>query len=126
MPAFEWKDYLDLARELATRSDEGCKRTAFSRAYYAAYRTAHDWYEHRYPGTFPPGGHNSHAVVWAAFQSSTHSGDWRYGRIGTLGNRLKGRRVDADYYRPLKQRTAIKLNDTLMEAEEIITILSGM
>lgn len=126
MPAFEWKDYLELAKELARRNEEECKRTATSRAYYAAYRTAHDWYERRYPGTFPAGGSNSHAVVWRAFQDQIHNGDPRYGLVGTLGNRLKHRRVDADYYRPFAPRTAAKLNDTLIDAEEIIITLSGM
>lgn len=126
MPAFEWRDYLGLARELATRNEEECKRTAISRAYYAAYRSAHDWYENKHPGTFPAGGNNSHAVVWGAFQDQKHTGDPRYGLVGALGNRLKHRRVDADYKKPFPRRTAAKLNDTLIDAENIITTLDGM
>jgi hypothetical protein len=34
--AFDWREFLDLARELSDRTDEASQRTAISRAYFAA------------------------------------------------------------------------------------------
>ena len=46
--SFAWPDFLTLARSLhqdpgCPGPDEACLRSAVSRAYYAAYRTARDW-----------------------------------------------------------------------------------
>jgi len=37
---FDWNKFLSLAQQLATSSDEACKRTAISRAYYCVFNLA--------------------------------------------------------------------------------------
>jgi len=50
---FRWEDYLSLAKELAKSTEEQHRRSAISRAYYAAYCSARAWYERKYNLQFP-------------------------------------------------------------------------
>jgi uncharacterized protein (UPF0332 family) len=93
---FSWVDYLDLATRLAGEADEAAKRTAISRAYYAAFNQADAWLQARRPP--PPGGGASHERVWAEFRSGSDAAQ----RIAIDGERLKLRRVQADYRIPYR------------------------
>ena len=92
--SFDWREYLDLARELAgrgtTRSTEEAKlRSAISRAYYASYCKARN----QYPA--PPNFVGSeHTFVWNQFQKSS---DLTRKEIGREGHRLRIDRNLADY-----------------------------
>lgn len=122
---FAWDDYLALATELSGRSEEYCKRSAISRAYYAAYCSARAWYEQNHQ-PFPHATGNSHKVVWEAFQDPIHQSDSRYALIGATGNTLKNRRVKADYRLPFPGNLTYQLAAALQDARDIINALSSM
>jgi len=66
--AFDWADYLKLAEELATRTEEHCLRTAISRAYYYAYHLGR---ERVMNNDFPMvRGGDTHKQVWEKFSNS--------------------------------------------------------
>ncbi len=90
--AFDWGAYLDLADELANRSDEAALRSAISRAYYAALGLARDLLESE-DQTFAFTD-NLHSLVWRAVSSSAD--DIRY-YIGIDGRWLRLNRNAADY-----------------------------
>jgi uncharacterized protein (UPF0332 family) len=98
---FNWNEYLTLAQELSQRSDESARRSAVSRAYYAAFNRARlhlteaqgqgSLTEVPAPGARPEG---QHEICWKRF---CESGNDACIDIGELGKRLKGSRVEADY-----------------------------
>ena len=90
--AFEWTEFLTLAKELAQRSDEAALRSAVSRAYYAAFGKARALLMAE--GVPLVSDATDHARVWEAFRSS--SDDVRY-YIGVDGMALRNNRNRADY-----------------------------
>jgi hypothetical protein len=99
--AFDWRNYLALARELhdAARGDEAKLRTATSRAYYAARHAAVDWLPTHALASIAvarPDGTRSlpHTRIWRRLREST---DPRVRRVGRLGDRLREAREAADY-----------------------------
>jgi hypothetical protein len=100
---FNWNDYLTLAEDLSRRSDEAARRSAISRAYYAAYNLARQHLRDALGANvgpasepIPPSGKRKgeHEWCWDKFCDSGHDGCID---IGELGKRLKGFRVEADY-----------------------------
>lgn len=70
--AFDWKEYLDLARFLQGKSEvrysqEAAFRSAVSRAYYAAYCYARN-YAHDQHGFMPSKGSQDHTLVREHFR----------------------------------------------------------
>lgn len=90
--AFSWRDYLSLAEDLSKRGGDAAKRSANSRAYYAAYCTARDRYVEE-AGPLPLD-YSTHATVWSWF-SRSRNGIRKF--IGRDGRRLGDLRVTADY-----------------------------
>ncbi|MGE0133149.1 MAG: hypothetical protein AB7U82_34160 [Blastocatellales bacterium] len=114
--AFDWAEYLRLAKELAQRQDdEAAHRSAISRAYYAAYCRACAYLNQK---NIPiPQGEGSHDRVWKSFKDlpgRTHSG------IHNNGDRLKRKRVQADYY----QQDSVSAKDAA-GAVAVSTIILG-
>lgn len=62
---FEWVRFLDIAAELEQRDEEQCKRSAISRAYYAAYHLAKAWLDD--DGVEIEKNKPVHKAVWEAF-----------------------------------------------------------
>lgn len=90
---FDWAEYLPFAQELATRTDEAALRSAISRAYYFVYHLAlKRVIENNSFMKLDEGG--MHAQVWAVFSGNP---DPDCQRLGELGNRLRDKRVRADY-----------------------------
>ena len=91
---FDWKEYLDLAQELAGRgamgsTEEARLRSAISRAYYASYGKA------RSQSSAPPNFVGSeHTFLWNQFKNSSNL---TRKEIGTEGSRLRRDRNLADY-----------------------------
>jgi len=89
---FDFADFLDLADDLANRSDEAAYRSAISRAYYAvlhvAYRTlpaaAQASISHRM----------THRTTWQFYTTSSLT---VCRQVGNAGISLRDFRVDADY-----------------------------
>lgn len=89
---FQWVGYLEIARELASRTDEPALRTAASRAYYAAFGTARERLEAE--GESLTGGSDICVRVWERYLFGD-DGPRHY--IGVDGNCLRRERNRADY-----------------------------
>jgi len=93
--------WLRLARELGDREDEVARRTAISRAYYAAYHRCLAW-EQELPALGQPmRGHGVHAQLIGRLQHPSKAcSRMQSERSRAIGKRLldqRRRRVTADY-----------------------------
>jgi uncharacterized protein (UPF0332 family) len=115
---FSWIDFLEFAKELG--ESDASRRTAISRAYYAAFHTSRDYLvqSHRIPSLVR---HRAHAIVWNTFGESDASVDQR---IGQMGYRLSRFRQRADYELVYPQLD-IDLRIVLRDAEWLIREISG-
>jgi hypothetical protein len=89
--AFDWNNFLVLADELAGHNDEASKRTSISRAYYSAF---HDALTRAERNCGQKQGGNSHQWCWDRY---IYTQDDTCNQLGIDGNRLKAKRVKADY-----------------------------
>jgi len=93
MPAsFDWLEYFTLAEELANRTDEASLRTAISRAYYSIYHLALARAKANNFAALP--GEGTHAQLWRLFTKSPEPDCMK---LGQMAERLKDKRVRADY-----------------------------
>src|SRR5947208_1064428 len=92
MAAFDWTQYLILARKLGSESEESALRSAISRAYYAAFKTAEHYCENTGISIVDTG--KPHQDVWDAFLAK---GGTTFNSVYDKGERLKRKRVKADY-----------------------------
>jgi len=118
---FDWWEFLALAQGFAGTPREAERRTAISRAYYAAFGAALAWrqacrfFEPLKDGT-------DHQELWAAFSDSSDE-DERY--VGQLGHRLRRRRNAADYDERVDDLGDL-VTDALEDATEIRALLDGI
>ena len=91
---FDWQSYFVLADALSRIDSDSARRSAISRAYYAAFHKAEKLYSRSRRSGVPDLGNESHHVVWAWFKTR-HSQLHR--KIGAAGDRLKQNRIRADY-----------------------------
>lgn len=94
MAAFDWSQYLVLAKDLSTRSDEAALRSAISRAYYAAYHHAKTFCASKTISIIKGGGNSDHHDLWETFGMKAGR---TFANVHTIGNRLKRKRGNADY-----------------------------
>lgn len=94
LPSFEWQQYLVLAEALSEISAEAAKRSAISRAYYAAFHVARHLYVASNPSYLSTPGAELHRDVWNWFVRH-HARSHR--EIGLTGSNLKRFRERADY-----------------------------
>ena len=92
--AFDWQEYLNLSDGLVTMTLESAKRSAISRAYYAAFHKAEGLYRHYNPTYASTDNSQTHYVVWKWFES--HSSR-NYKKVGVAGFNLKRQRETANY-----------------------------
>jgi hypothetical protein len=88
--SFDWATFLACAETLARAQDEASKRSAISRAYYAAFNVVRVFLR-----VTPPPGSDSHKIVWDA---ALHDSRREVQSLGRKGERLKERRRSADYF----------------------------
>ncbi len=94
--SFSWQEFAELAIQLASeRQDEASRRTAISRAYYAAYHAASALVRDR--DLHPPDQQLSHWLVWKLIRDS-HLPNCQ--EISQRGFTLRDARVWADYLNP--------------------------
>lgn len=114
MTPFDFADYLDLADDLASRSDEAAWRSAISRAYYAMLHVAFQ--------ALPP------AIRATITYRATHRDVWPFyatssvpvcRQIGHAGIRLHRARVQADY-RAVPAVTQIQAIRLVTDARETL------
>jgi hypothetical protein len=128
---FDWLGYLTLAKELRKREqDEAAIRTSISRAYYATYHKAREFLDQRNVHitrvSSGPGGaqtFNTHDALWKAFSDSKDV-TWR--KVGEEGDRLKRKRVMADYESYINKLVPNVADETLQKADRILQLLSTL
>jgi uncharacterized protein (UPF0332 family) len=87
------REFLSLADELAAGGTAAHRRSALSRAYYAAYHTGYDLISAL--GIALPRNHRGHERVWQCLQ---YSDDASLIQAGAILRRLQNIRVKADYH----------------------------
>ena len=115
--SFDWATFLTCAESLARAQDEAAKRSAISRAYYAAYHVVRVFFR-----LTPPQGSDSHKFVWDAVMSDSRR---EIQALGRKGDRLKVRRKTADYegtFSDLNYYT----NDAIETARRIIAAVEAL
>ena len=120
MTVFDWSGYFHLAKSLQARSDEASLRTAISRAYYFVYNSALHRpavAQYRLDPKLP-----AHEELWSLYERN----DGECKRLATIAQRLKLRRVKADYMNFAYPRVADDLAGVLADAEDCATILSNL
>ncbi len=117
---FDWSQYLVLATELGARPDEASIRTALSRAYYYVYHIAliraqsNDFVLKLDDFT--------HAQLWLLFSESPEPACQR---LAAIANRMKERRVRADY-KSTFPRIAEEVPGTLADAQTFVAGLQRL
>lgn len=91
---FDWQDYLALAQRLATEPDDASRRSAVSRAYYAAFHAAR-LYLATVHGVHTPDRGDVHAFVWSELRRPGRSRSEL--AAAHHGDRLRVDRRKADY-----------------------------
>ncbi len=119
--AFDWLDYLKLAKELAARADKASKRSAISRAYYFVFNTAFERAENTAGRCPVVGGEQS--WCWTIYRQSP---DPACKQLGIGGDLMKRRRVDADYKRSTKLNLEAEVRIALLEAHKFQTALAAL
>ncbi len=119
--AFDWKDFFVLAEELALRADEASKRTAISRAYYFVFNLAFMRAEST-AGKRPLGA-TSHYWCWDKYRKTP---DPSCQRVAALGDRMKWRRVKADYEDADIPRLGDEVQRALADARRFPTYLATL
>ena len=118
---FDWNNFLVLAEELARRADEASKRTAISRAYYCVFNLAFaraEWSA----GPFP-GAESFHNWCWGKYEATPDLGCQQ---LGHDGQRMKRRRVKADYKSADIPRLDDEVQRMLQEAHQFRVDLAAL
>lgn len=122
MPDFDWEEFLELAEELVQhRGKASAQRTAISRAYYAAFHLASDYFATHGERLTRTG--EDHRRVWRWF---LRRNDPVSRAIGQNGRRLVDERRRADYdpapYRNLRNQAeqAIRLAHEVVAALRVL------
>ena len=118
--AFDWSDYLALARELAARKEEACLRSALSRAYYYVYNLALVRAERN--GFSSIQGESTHSQLWRLFSLSPEQ---ECINLGQIALRLKEKREKADY-RPVYHRIEAEVDQVLSDAQDFTARLGRL
>jgi len=118
---FDWKAFLDLARELHTRSREAANpeaflHTALSRAYYAAFCYARN-YAQDYLKFDPRGDPDDHGRLRHNLRSK------RRGGTATRLDRLRQWRNESDYHDEMRIDLLIAVEAAIAEAAYVFTSL---
>ena len=117
MAAFDWSQYLVLARDLGSRSEEAALRSAISRAYYAAYNTARSFCDNAGIPMIDTG--NLHKDLWDAF---LRKGGRTFASVHDEGQRLRRKRTKADYDSEVSGLSLVAV-DSIRDCEAILSFL---
>lgn len=124
---FDWADYLVVAKTLAIQQDQGSRRAAVSRAYYAAYGVVCDYvgsrrvYEDTTGKSFGP-----HEQVWEVLRSEPVSIEQETREeLLTNAKTLKDSRLVADYKKH-KHFVSAQVEQVLAKANELISAIKQL
>jgi hypothetical protein len=120
---FDWSQYLVLAKQLSSATDDASLRSAVSRSYYCAFNLAVERAERNgYRRTQDNLG-GDHEKLWALYARNSTSQECS--ELALLGPRMKQRRVRADY-RANFDRLADGVKDAIEDAEKCVNLLSSL
>lgn len=119
MTAFDWNQFLVLAVELSNRTEESALRSAISRAYYCVYHIAK---ARTGAYRFSTDTGSSHEQLWDLY---ARNDDNTCKEIALIGNRLRLKRVTADY-RAVFTRIEEVLPEVLKDAKRCLNLLSSL
>ena len=123
---FSWRDYLAVARELATPQrpallTEARERAAISRAYYAVFQAAVEAFRDR--GEFSPHGHGGdHTALTDALARIPSKG---HTRIAEALRRLRDARNGADY-KLVRPSGTLPASTVIAQAERVLQLLAAL
>ena len=118
---FDWNDYLTLAEQLAIGADEASKRTAISRAYYFVFNLAFaraEWTAGPFPRV-----QSFHSWCWGKYRATP---DLACQQLANDGERMKRRRVKADYKSGDIPRLDDQVQRMLQEAQQFRADLAAL
>jgi len=118
---FDWNNYLTLAEDLATRTDEASKRTAISRAYYCVFNLAYARAESS--AGHKPDRESYHNWCWNKYKNTP---DKLCKQLGVNGDRMKSRRVNADYKPTDNPRLDDEVQRMLEDARQFVRELASL
>jgi uncharacterized protein (UPF0332 family) len=123
----DWFTYYELAKEWAEADwpdevREAYRRSAVSRAYYAMYCTARDKLDdaNRY---HPSKCDSKHLYVWKKYKEDREYPERE--QIGRVGDRLRRKRIQADYYGFIDHFPDV-VERAMEEAEELRVYLEDL
>jgi len=118
---FDWNNFLTLAEELATKTDEASQRTAISRAYYCVFNLAIA----RAKATVgsKPEHVGYHQWCWNQYLRTP---DRACNQLGISGQRMKDWRVRVDYHATDIRRLDDEVQRVLQEAHELLAGLTAL
>ena len=111
---FDWRAYRDLAESLAQQGSEASRRSAISRAYYAAFNVAREFLEWEADEKIRDEG--AHATVWRRPRKGGRSRK----PVGMAGKGLQYDRENSDYTNPFDGDPLKTVEKALHVAGEII------
>jgi uncharacterized protein (UPF0332 family) len=114
---FDWRAYFDLAKELQGQASEAAQRSSISRAYYAVFGTAKNHLKTK--GVIFANTGEKHMLVWNRFLNSRAP----CREIGSLGDRLRRRRLMADYAN-ITQHVEKEAENAIQDATEFFELLA--
>lgn len=121
--AFAWADYLALARELASRSDEASLRSAVSRSYYALFHGAQTALKACDPEYASHRVRDGHKQVWDRLAGVSR----RQAKSAAMrGRTLLVSRHEADYRASGGRDWAREARDAVARAEAALRALSDL
>jgi len=118
---FDWDDYLTLARRLASEPDEASRRSAISRAYYAAYHAAASYV--RAKRLVPASRSLSHRLVWAIFATDP---DPDRADVGARGRDLQQVRNLADYGASFPGNLERRTRGAIVRSQTLLDLIDAL
>lgn len=129
--SFDWNDYLEIAKDLKTKTDgqavsnsnEALQRTAISRAYYAMYHLALNYAKTKlgYVSPNQNGGNQFHSDIRSHYKKQMASSD--YQEVGKILFLLHSSRVNSDYKADGIGNVKSLLSSSILQADKIKGIL---
>jgi uncharacterized protein (UPF0332 family) len=121
--SFDWNKYLALARTLsAATTDDASLRSAVSKSYYCAFNLAMSRALANSYRTPDDGSGSSHDHLWDLYGRNNNA---NCTRLAAIGQRMKRRRVKADY-RANYDKLPEEVKDAIADAEECAAIISSL
>jgi len=124
---FDWRNYLNLAKELGENTNEAEQRSSISRAYYAAFCSARNYMEEKDLNSPPYGGSEHQYVIEYYMGYKNRRTNRNRIKIAQELKRMKELRIIADYENLFKaeQSLPIAVKDVLIRSDRVISLVEA-